>query len=454
MTFSLKSRDYITVFETQQQRITVKVTSKKIDNANLLVSATFPKEEIDAKIDKLAKEAGKQMKVDGFRKGKVPANVVKKLHGEQLAQDAEGEMIREALDQALAEAKVNKSEMLGEPLFKKYEKGDTAVEAEIQVCLRPAVDAGDYKDVVPTFEQPKATPDEVKERIADLAKQSAPLESIKRKRALKKGDTAVFDFEGFLKGEPFEGGKAENFELEIGSGQFIPGFEEQMEGMKPEEEKRITITFPEEYQAENLKGQETEFAIKLHDIKVKTEPEINDALAQKVTGKADATVKDLEERTAEQIITEKVSKLYNDELKPKLLEALVAKCDFDLPENIVEQEIDNLVNGKAQTMTPEEIKEVQNDSKKLEALREEVREDAINSVKATFIVDAVARAEKVNVDDQEVQQVLYYEAMMAGQKPEELVEHYKKNNLIPAVKMGMIEDKLFGKLLGLDKEQK
>jgi len=432
----------------------VKVTTKQIDKANLLVSALFPKDEIDAKIDKLAAEAGKQMKVDGFRKGKVPAHIVKKMHGEQLMQDAEGEMIRAALDQALAEAKVNPADMLGDPLFKKYERTDEGVEAEIQVCLRPTVELGEYKKIVPEFEQPKATDAEIEERIAELAKQSAPLESLKEKRALQKGDTAVFDFEGFLNGEPFEGGKAEKFELEIGSGQFIPGFEEQMEGMKPGEEKTIKITFPEDYQAENLKGQETEFVIKLHDIKVKAEPKADDALAQKITGKADATLEDLKARTAEQIITEKISKLYNEELKPKLLEALVAHYDFDLPENIVEQEIDNLVNGKAQTMTAEEIKEVQADPKKLEALREEVREDAVNSVKATFIVDAIANEEKVSVDDQEVHQVLYYEAMMAGQKPEEILEYYKKNNLIPAVKMGMIEDKLFGKLLGLDKEQK
>jgi len=432
----------------------VKVTTKSIDNANLLVSATFPQSDIEAKIDKLAVDAGKQMKVDGFRKGKVPAHIVKKMHGEQLRQDAEGEMIREALDKALAEAKIKPADMLGEPLFKKYEKGEDAIEAEIQVCLRPVVEPEGYKEVVPAFEQPKATPEEVEARMQDLAKQSAPLESIKEKRALKKGDTAVFDFEGFLKGEPFEGGKADNFELEIGSGQFIPGFEEKMEGMKVGEEKRITITFPESYQAENLKGQETEFAIKLNDIKVKAEAEIDDKIAQTVTGKADATVEDLKARTAEQIITEKISKLYNDELKPSLLEALVAKYDFDLPENIVEQEIDNLVNGRAQNMTQEEIKALQEDAKKLEAFREESREDAVNSVKATFIVDAVAKEEKVSVDDKEVQQVLYYEAMMAGQKPEEVIEHYQKNNLIPAVKMGMIEDKLFGKLLGLDKEEK
>ncbi len=180
---------------------------------------------------------------------------------------------------------------------------------------------------------------------------------------------------------------------------------------------------------------------------------MSDELAKKITNQDDATVETLKERTAEQIITEKVSKLYNDELKPTLLEALVAAYDFDLPENIVEQEIDNLVNGKAQGMKAEEIKEIQEDNKKLEALREESRADALSSVKATFIVDALAKAEKITVDDQEVHQALYYEAMMAGQKPEDVLEHYKKNNLIPAIKMGMIEDKLFGKLLGLDKQQ-
>ena len=434
------------------QRTAVKVTTKKIDSANILVSASFPKSDIEAKINTLAIEAGKQMKVDGFRKGKVPAHVVKKMHGEKLVQDAEGEAIREAIDKAFKDENLKQEDMLGDPLFKKYDRGDEAVEAEIQLCIRPTVELGDYQKVVPSFEHPKASTEEVHDRMADLATQAAPLESIKTKRALKKGDTAVFDFEGFLDGVAFEGGKADDFELEIGSNQFIEGFEDQMIGMKAGEDKRIKLKFPEEYQAENLRGKDTEFDVKLKDIKVKVEAEMNDELAQKITGQKDATVDTLKKRTSEQIITEKVSKLYNDELKPNLLEALVAKYDFDLPENIVEQEIDNLVNGKAQGMKAEEIKELQEDNKKLEALREETRADAIRSVKATFIVDALSKAEKITVDDQEVHQALYYEAMMAGQKPEELLEHYQKNNLIPAIKMGMIEDKLFGKLLGLDKQ--
>jgi trigger factor len=138
-------------------------------------------------------------------------------------------------------------------------------------------------------------------------------------------------------------------------------------------------------------------------------------------------------------------------LKPQLIEALVEKYNFDLPNNIVEQEIDAQVNQKAQTMTPEELEEYRNNSEKLEELRESVREDAVNSVKATFLIDAIAREEKIEVEDYEVIQTIYYEAMRTNQDPQELVEYYRENNLLPAVKMGIIEDKLFTKILGLDK---
>jgi len=431
----------------------VEVTIKNIDNSNLLATATLAQSDIDAKIDRLATEAGKQMKVDGFRKGKVPKHVVKKMHGEQLEQDAESEAVREMLDAALAQADIKADELLGDPTFKKYEKIEGGIEVEVEISTKPSIDLGDYKKLVPAYERPTASDEEVAKRVETLAEQAAPLESITEDRALENGDTAQFDFEGFLDGEPFEGGKADDFELEIGTNQFIAGFEEQMLGMKKGEQKRIEVTFPEDYQAENLKGKKTEFDINLKDIKTKGTPELNDELAKKITNQDDATVDSLKERTAEQIVTEEISKAYNDELKPKLLEALVAGYEFDLPRNILEQEIDNLLNQKAQTMTPDEIKEVQENSEKLQELRESVRDDAINSVKATFIVDAIAKEEKVAVSDEEVYQALYYEAMMGGQKPEEVVDYYKKNNLIPAIKMGMIEDKLFGQLLELDKKE-
>ena len=430
----------------------MKVTVEKINDANILVSGTIENSVIETTIDKLAREAGKQMKVDGFRKGKVPPHVVKKLHGDKLRQDAESDALKALVDLGVKEAGINPADIIGEPMFKKYDKQDDKIDVELEISLRPQVALDGYEKVIPTFEKPEIAESEVEERVNEIAEQQAPLEKIKRKRMVKDGDTVLIDFEGFVDGVAFDGGKAEKFTLKIGSGQFIPGFEEQIIGMKYEEEKSVNVTFPEAYQAEDLAGKEAEFKVKLHEIQEKVPAEVNDEFAQKVLQDEKATLETLKEKLSAQIEQEKVSKLYNAELKPKLIEALVAHFEFALPNNIVEQEIDAKVNAKAREMKEEELKEYQEKPEKVEELRNEVRKDAEESVKATFIVDALAKKEEVDVGDQEVSQAIYYESMMSGQNPEDVIKYYQENNLLPAVKMGMIEDKLFGKLLGLDKE--
>lgn len=430
----------------------MKVTVNKVDDANIIVSGTIEKSAVEENINKMAVQAGKEMKVDGFRKGKVPAHVVKKLHGDKLAQDAEGEVLRELIDAGMKEAGINPADMIGQPTFKKYEKTDSGIEVEVEISTRPVFEAEGHMDVLPAFERPKASDKAVEERLNEIAAQQAPYEKIKRKRMVKDGDMVVIDFEGFVDGVAFEGGKAEKFNLKIGSGHFIPGFEEQIIGMKYDEEKTITVTFPKEYQSSDLAGKEAEFKVKLHEIQEQVPAELNDELAKKLLqGEENATLEMLTDRVKTQIESTEISKLYHEDLKPKLVEALVAKFDFALPNNIVEQEIDAKINAKAREMSEEELNSYKDNPEKIEALREEVRADAVASVKATFIVDALAKKEDVSVDDQEVSQALYYEAMMSGQNPQEVIKYYQENNLLPAVKMGMIEDKLFGKMLGLDK---
>ena len=430
----------------------MKVTVNKVDDANVIVSGTLDNSVIEKNINKMAVQAGKEMKVDGFRKGKVPAHVVKKLHGDKLAQDAEGEVLRELIDAGMKEAGINPADMLGQPTFKKYEKTDSGIDVEVEISTRPVFEAEGHMDVLPAFDRPTASEKEVEEKLNEIASQQAPYEKIKRKRMVRDGDMVVIDFEGFVDGVAFDGGKAEKFSLKIGSGQFIPGFEEQIIGMKYDEEKTVTVTFPEEYQSADLAGKEAEFKVKLHEIQEQVPAELNDELAQKLLqGEENATLEMLTDRVKTQIESTEISKLYNEDLKPKLVEALVAKFDFALPNNIVEQEIDAKINAKAQQMSEEELNSFKDNPEKVEALREEVREDAVASVKATFIVDALAKKEDVSVDDQEVSQAIYYEAMMSGQDPQEVIKYYQENNLLPAVKMGMIEDKLFGKMLGLDK---
>ena len=429
----------------------MKVTVNKIDDANISVSGTVENSVIEANIDRLAKEAGKQMRVDGFRPGKVPPHIVKKLHGDKLREDAESEALKALMDEGIKEAGINAADIIGEPSFKKYDKQGDKIEVELEISLKPKVKVEGYEKAVPAFEKPEAEEKEVEEKLNEIAAQQAPYEKIKRKRMVKEGDMTLIDFEGFVDGEAFEGGKAEKFNLKIGSGQFIPGFEEQIIGMKYEEEKDVVVTFPEAYQSKELAGKEATFKVKLHEIQEQVVPELNDELAQKLLQDEKVTLDTLKEKVKEQIVNEKVSKVYNEELKPKLIEALVAHCEFALPNNIVEQEIDAKINAKAREMKEEELKAYKENPEKVEVLRDEVKAEAENSVKATFIVDALAKKEEVSVGDQEVSQAIYYEAMMSGQDPQAVIKYYEENNLLPAVKMGMIEDKLFGKLLGLDK---
>ncbi len=432
----------------------MEVTAKKTDSANVSVEAKIAQNDIEKKVEKIAKQAAKQMKIDGFRPGKAPVSVIKKRLGERLVQDAEAEALRDVLNRASKELELDAEKIIGEPAVTKFERGEEFIDVVLKLSLRPDIEIEDISNIIPEVKTPRVTKKEVEERIKELAEAQAPFESVEEDRGLEEGDLAVFDFEGFLNGEPFEGGKAENFELRIGSGQFIPGFEEQMKGMKKGEEKTIKVTFPEDYRNKELAGKEVEFKIKLNDIKTKKPVEINDELAKKLLGKEDATLADFEKEVKEQIRSEKLSKLYNEELKPKLVEALVETFEFDLPESVVDQEIEMALRNKVQQMSEEELAELRENEEKVKELRESLREDATKSVKATFIVDALAKKEGVDVSDQEMMQTIYYEAMSMGQDPQQTFEYYQKQNLLPAIKMAMIEDRLLTKLLNEKKEKK
>jgi len=428
------------------------ITATKTDTANVLVTAKVENADIEKNLNKLAKQAAKTTHVDGFRKGKVPVAIIKKMYGEKLTQDAESEAIRTILDQAKKELNIKDEEIIGDPIFKKYEKVEDGIEVEIMLSLKPTIEVEGYEKLAPSYEEPEVSDEEIDSRLQTLLENNSPFKKIKEERPLESGDQAKFDFVGKIDGEAFEGGSAEGFELVIGSGQFIPGFEDQMIGMNQGETKDITVTFPEEYQAKDLAGKEAVFTVTVHEIKSRGEAKLDEEMVKRlIPGDENATADTVKEKIKEQIKAEKTSKLYNEELKPKMIEALVEAYDFDLPQNIVEQEIDAQVNQKAQSMSEEELASYKGNDEKINELRESVRQDAINSVKATFLVDALARKEGVQVSDGEVSQTLYYEAVMSGQDPQQFIEYYQKNNLLPAVKMGMIEDKLFAKIIGLDK---
>ena len=423
--------------------------TKKIDSANASVEATIAKEDIDQKETALAREAAKDMQIAGFRKGKVPAHVVKARYGDKLKQDAQNEALREVYEKSLEELKIEPTEIIGEPNVKKFEEtenGNFAV--EITISTKPEINIEGYKEMIPDFKAPEVTEEEVEERVNEMLKSSAPIEKIKEDRPLKEGDYALIDFEGFIDGEPFQGGSAKAYTLQIGSGNFIPGFEEQMIGMKVDETKDITVKFPEDYQSKEFAGKEATFKVTLLEIQEKVIPaDIDAETLKKFLPNEEAPTKELlKEKVKEQIETEKLSKVYQEEVKPKFVEALVEKFEIDLPENIVEQEIDMAFRNALPSMDEEEIKKYTTDVEAAKEKREEYRKDAIDSVKLTFIVDELAKKEEVAVDDQEVMQTLYFEALQSGQDPQRLIKQYEEQGLLPAVKMAIVEDKLFTKL--------
>jgi len=425
----------------------MEIKSNKIDSANAEITATISMDEVNANIEKIAKQLSKTANVQGFRKGKVPMAIVKKQYGQKLVEDAEAEALRGVLSKGLEELNISNESLIGEPNITKFDKSADKIEVAVKVAMRPSIELGDVAAKVPDFKKPVVSDKDVNARITSLAEGQAPLVDIKRNRKMKEGDTAVIDFEGSIDGELFQGGAGKDHALTLGSNQFIPGFEDQLIGVKRDEEVVIKVTFPENYGGD-LAGKDAEFKVKVNQIQVKEEVEINDELAKKMMpGEENASLEELTSQVKVQLESEALGKLYNEDLKPQLLESLVTSLTFDLPEFVVEQEIDMALNKKAGTMSEDEIKELRENADKLTELRETFREEASKSVRATFIIDSLAQEKGVKIEEQEVMQTIYFEAMQMGQDPQKAYEQYKDAGYLPAIQMSMVEDRVLSGLL-------
>ncbi|MGX3098341.1 trigger factor [Helicobacter sp. 23-1046] len=422
------------------------VITKKIDSANASLSGNISREVLNQKVDEVIKKIAKGVKIDGFRKGKVPANLIKSRYKDQIDSDSKQEAIRDLLDSGLKELGITPNKMIGNPLISKFDEKGEYIEVEIKISTAPEFSVDNIQSCIPQVNLKPINQKQIDERIEEIAKSRAPLSEVNEKRGLKKDDVALIDFEGFVGGKAFEGGKAQNFSLTIGSNQFIAGFEDALIGMKKGEERTIDVRFPDEYQAKELAGKDAQFKVKLHTISQKQAIKIDDEFAKSMLGK-DASVESLNEAFKEQLEMEQKTELYNKELKGKLLESLLDSIKFDLPELIIEQEMDILFRNALAGVSKEEFESLKNDETKAKQKRESLRDEAKRSVQATFIIDALARKNNITINDNEVLQTVYYEAMMMGQDAQKTIEYYRENNILPAIKMAMIEDRVLHFLL-------
>lgn len=432
----------------------MEVKAKQLDKVNANINVKIDAQSLENEVQKLAQKTAKTIKMDGFRPGKVPASAVVRRYGEQLKADAQQELFKQAINIGLKELQKDSKDIVGEPYFEKFDNKDKIVEAELMISFKPEIKLEGYEELIPKQSTPKITKKEIESKKEEFLKNFSTQEAIKEKRGLKEGDFAKFDFEGFVDGKAFEGGKAENFTLEIGSKQFIPGFEEAMIGIKATEEKDIKVTFPKDYGVESLAGKEAVFKIKLHEILKSVPAKLDEELLKKVLpNEEEASEEKLDERLKNQLEQEKLYELINEELKPALAEALVKKYSFDLPKGVVEQEIDLQLRNSLSSLSQDELKALQEDKDKLKAKREEFREEAQKSVKLTFIINELALLRKIGVSDQEVMQAVYFEAYRNGIDPRVLLQNYQQQGILPAVKMALVEEKLFNDIF-MPKDEK
>lgn len=418
----------------------------RTNTANATAAGKIALNDLEKKLESLAQKASKTLKIAGFRAGKVPAHIVKSRYKDSLEKDAQRELIQDMLSSALKELQLTPQQLIGDPVITKFDKGSEAIDVEIAISIIPDFSLDALESKIPTPKIPTPEKKAIQERLDMMAQSQGELVESKDK-AIKKDHIVNIDFEGFVDGIAFEGGKAEGFDLTIGSGQFIPGFEDALIGAKCGEEKSIEVNFPDNYHSSALAGKPATFKVKINKIQERTKCVLDDSFATKILGRDDATLAELESRVADELATELKNRHYNEEMKQKCLEALDQGFSFDLPNAIVEQEMDVLFRNALSTIAPDELKTYQQDAQKAKDKRESFRDEAQKSVKITFLVDAIAKAKNITINDNEVMQAIYYESMMQGQNPKEVLEYYRSNNLIPAVKMAMIEDHVLHHLL-------
>lgn len=435
----------------------MEIKTQVIDEANAKASGFLAQKDIEEKVQTLAKEAAKTIKKPGFRQGKVPVAMVLKEHKDGLVKQAEQEILSDCFKQALKNLDKKQEDLIGEPFFDKFDRKEDGIDVEFTISFNPKVDLTGYEKYIPEYKKPRILKKDIAERKEKVLKQYATPESSK-KEALEEGLFAKFDFEGFMDGKPFDGGKAENYTLEIGSKQFIPGFEEGMIGLKKGEEKDIKVTFPAEYGAEHLAGKEAVFKVKVHDILEKKTPKITEELLkQMMIGEENPTEEKLDESIKKNLESEKFYQALNDNLKMDFANTMVDNYDFALPINVVEQETNLQLNNAWRTFSEQELEEFKNDPKKLDEKRESFKEEAKKSVKLTFIINELAKLRKIDVNNNELYNAIAQEAFMMGVDPREHVKQYSSNpQALAAVRMAIIEEKLFVDIFKKDdkKEEK
>ena len=376
------------------------VKVEKQENSKVVLEFTMDKDTFEKELDKAFHKNAKYFKVPGFRNGKVPRNVVEKVYGERVLYEA---VIEDNVDNEYRKAvEENNLDVVSKPELdvKQIGKGKDFIYT-VTLYVKPEAKVKKYKGLEVKKIDTKVTKKDVDARLESDRQKNARVTSVED-RKLQKDDISTIDFEGFVDGVAFEGGKADNFELTIGSGQFIPGFEDQLIGMEIGEEREINVTFPEEYHAANLAGKPAMFKVKLISIKEKILPELDDEFAKDVSEfeTLDEYKKDLEKKIKE----EKEASAKNAK-EMAVIDELVKNTEVTIPESMIEDEVENMVeqfkaNLSYQGLTLEQYCGFMNTD--VNGFKTNLKPEAEKNVKMKLALEAVAKVEDIKVEDKEI----------------------------------------------------
>ena len=411
---------------------------EKTKNANeIKLEITVESTRFDEAIKKVYFKSAKYFNIPGFRKGKAPMQIVEKYYGKEIFyEDAFNEVAQEALEEAIKE---NKLEVVSRPDIEvtQIEKGKDLIFTAV-MQTKPEANLGKYKGIEIKKIEYNVSDKDIEHELGHMQEHNARLISIED-RPVETGDIATIDFEGFVDGKAFEGGKAEGHELEIGSNTFIPGFEDQVIGMNIDEEKEIKVKFPDEYFSKDLAGKEAMFKVKVHEIKKKELPELDDEFAKDVS--EFDTLKELKAdiKSKQEKQNEEKAKY---ETQDAVIKELCKDVKVDIPSGMIEMEIDNMIKDIEQRLSYQGLKleqYLQMMGKTMEDIRKEYEPQAIEGIKSRLALEAVIKSEKIEATDKEIEEKIKEMAKNYGKENDK--EFLNNENVKKYIKQGIESEK-------------
>ncbi len=411
------------------------VTMEDISSVKKKLSFEIPWEDVKRELDSIYKTLGKNAKIKGFRQGKVPRNVLETHYKEQAEQEVVSDIISKHYTNAVEERKLVPVEQptIDQKGIKKGENFFFTTTFETQ----PVVDLKDYIGIELEKEEVEITEADIAERLEQIRQMYATLEDIEDDRALANGDFAVIDFEGKLNGEARKELASEDYVFQAGSQSFVPGFEEQIAGMKKGEKRDITVTFPENYGAKDIAGKEVAFSITLKNIREKILPELNEDFLKNF--ERFETLEALRESVRKSLEEEENGRI-KTELQSAIVDKLLEKNEFEVPSSWVEEQLYNMMLSARQRMVRNGMPD-EEAAKLSYSLREKFNDQAVKIAKASFMFHEIAKKESIKVDEQDVDNRMKALALRYGQDYDSIKRIYEENNAQERLRDELIEQK-------------